>query len=559
MAGGENFAEDDLRCYKNMAWRAGSSGSSASASGAKYGTLSSPADLGVTGRFGDAIYTAEIVLGGQNFTVVIDTGSTDLWVDARGLNIQLSNNTDIPINFTYAMGGVSGNIAFADLQIGPYTIPNQAFVNATEVDDFPGGIRGLIGMAFDNAALYSELFHHWGSESANRLGRAPITNLFTQNPSAPGFFDLELSREDITGVERDGHFFFGQHAPEMQSALQKAPKIERVQALHWTLAMDGMKINGKPFTAWNKSVIPGLPQGQVAVPLDSGFTYPQIPDAVVHAIYSSIPGAVFYPGNIPGIDNGPSGTNWVVPCNASANISFTFGGQDYPVHPRDLLEEYDGVKIDTVDGVDVVANGTVCINRYQSGVGDETYDMILGMAFLRNVYASFNYGNYTPPGVNITGQQPFVQMVPVIDPAQAWADFNNYTTQKLLTSPPLVDPASFVKLLNDFSGLSASAGSGSVSSGGSGSNNATVAGDLAVSGAASQSDSGSDKDSNKYAPLAVGLLGANVAIGLVILGVTLAICMRGSRGSKESRYKPLRLPKEDAGMDPEHGPLYSDA
>ncbi|CDO75991.1 hypothetical protein BN946_scf184922.g4 [Trametes cinnabarina] len=507
-------------------------------------------------------YTTEIVLGGQNFTVVVDTGSTDLWVDARGLDLQLSNNTDIHVNFSYALGGVSGNIAFADLKIGPYTLPNQAFVNATEVDDFPGEIRGLIGMAFDNAALWHEMMVHWGVDSANRLGRAPITHLFTQNSSAAGYFDLELSRSDVEGVEHDGHFFFGQHLPEMDSALQKAPKIERVNTLHWTLQMDGMKINGKPFTSWNKSVIDGIPQGSVAVPLDSGFSYPQLPDPAVRAIYGSIPGAVFYPGNIPGTDNGLSGTNWVVPCNVSANISFSFGGQDYPVHPRDLVVYYDGIKLDTVDGVDMVANNTVCINRYQPGQGDgESYDMLLGMAFLRNVYASFNYGNYTPPGSNITGQQPFVQMVSVVEPDKAWADFTTYAAQKLANSAPAIEPASFVKLLNDFSSLSASAGSGSVASNGSSSQNATVvAGDLAVSGAAtSESDSDSSKDLNKYAPVAVGLLGANVAVGLAILGVTLTMCLRGSRNRRESRYKPLRLPKDDTDIDADHGPSYSDA
>lgn len=64
-------------------------------------------------------------------------------------------------------------------------------------------------------------------------------------------------------------------------------------------------------------------------------------------------------------------------------------GQEYPVNPRDAVTFYQGIKVDTLDGVDLVANTTLCANRFFAGDADETYDMILGMGFLRNVYASY--------------------------------------------------------------------------------------------------------------------------------------------------------------------------
>ncbi|KAI0656586.1 acid protease [Cubamyces menziesii] len=525
-----------------------------SGSGAKYGGLSSPADIGVIAQFNDSMYTTEIVLGGQNFTVVVDTGSTDLWVDARGLNLKTTNNTGFNVNFSYAIGEVEGEIQYADLQIGPYVIPNQVFISATKVDSFPGNVKGLIGMAFDTATIFQTLMGTWGLESAQQLGRAPITNLFTQNPSAPAYFDLQLSRIDADGAEQGGHFLFGQHAKGLE-AVEQAPKLERIQMDHWTVALDAMTINGKQYTGWNKSAVPSLPEGKIATVFDSGFTYPQIPEAAVNAIYSSIPGAVTYHGPIPGTDNVGDVTSWIVPCNASTNLTFTLGGQEFPVHPRDLITMYNGVKLDTVDGIDMVANTTICLNTWQVGEPVGEYDILLGMAFLRNVYASFHYGDYTPPGNSTTGQQPYVQFLSLTDREKAWAEFNDYIAQKLAGFAPPADPASFVKVLNAYTSQSQSGASS-----GSSSASADAAGDLAVSGAASDTSSnGSDKHSGDFGRLAAGLSAASVAIGLIGLSVSLFMCIRGVKGRRDAQYKPLRLPKEDAaGLDAERGALYRD-
>ena len=67
----------------------------------------------------------------------------------------------------------------------------------------------------------------------------------------------------------------------------------------------------------------------------------------------------------------------------------SYSGQEFPVHPRDLITMYNGVKLDTVDGIDMVVNTTICLNTWQVGEPVGEYDILLGMAFLRNVYASY--------------------------------------------------------------------------------------------------------------------------------------------------------------------------
>ena len=59
---------------------------------------------------------------------------------------------------------------------------------------------------------------------------------------------------------------------------------------------------------------------------------------------------------------------------------------------------------------------------------------------------------------------------------------------------------------------------------------------------------------------ALALLGANLLIGVVLLGVTVTLCVRGMKGQNASpRYKHLRLPKV-AEDDYERGAMgrYSD-
>ncbi|KAI0819329.1 aspartic peptidase domain-containing protein [Trametes gibbosa] len=537
-------------------------------SGAKYGELANapPYDIGLTDQ-NDMEYAVNIVLGGQNFTVLIDTGSTDLWVDMTGLDVQITNTTDLQTDSHYAVGDVKGNIAFAELRFGQYVIPSQAFVNATNVTSMPAGVQGLVGMAFETARIYETMEEKWGTEAANALGRGPMSNLIAQDRSVPGFFDLQLGRVSPfnDSEQHDNHLLIGQHLATA-SAVASAPKLERIDPYHWTIAMDGMNINGKPFTGWNKSGVAGIPPGKIAAVLDSGYSLSAWPNEVLDAVYGSIPGAVKFDGPIPGTPL-PAKNNWVVPCNVSPNISFVFAGQEFFVHPFDVVVPIPQVTF-TIDDITLTGNMGMCTNLFGSGDITTEFDILLGMGFLRNVYASFQYGDYTPPGMNITGQPPFVQMISVTDREAAYAEFMQLYEEKVVPGPPLIDPATYVKILKGINSLDDSLNSDSTANDstastptpGSTSPAATYTStgqNLEVAGAVAE-DSSSKDSNNKYGAIALGLVGVNVVIGLIGLGLTLTLCIRSSRNKREARYKPLSLPKEDLATDAERGALYSD-
>lgn len=65
-----------------------------------------------------------------DFPVVLDTGSTDLWVYTGGSGVKLTNTTNLTAELTYGKGRASGPIVFAELELGPYHIPSQGTYNA---------------------------------------------------------------------------------------------------------------------------------------------------------------------------------------------------------------------------------------------------------------------------------------------------------------------------------------------------------------------------------------------------------------------------------------------
>ncbi|RPD73742.1 acid protease [Lentinus tigrinus ALCF2SS1-7] len=505
----------------------------------QYGMTSN--DIGVTTR-DDVQYLVNITLGGEDFTVILDTGSTDLWVAAQGRDVKLTNTTDLETSLVYGQGQVAGNIAFAELQVGEYVIPSQAFINATTVTNMPPGAQGILGMAFDNVQVAQTLQMAWGAEAADELGRAFITNVFAMNASAPNNFDVQLGRIDGPNDVSTGTFIISAHDAGYEDVTE-APKLPCVRPEHWSIVVDEMRINGEPFS-FNKSSVSGVPQGKVIAILDTGFSLPPLPQAAVDAIYSKIPGAAFW--------TSPIINSWIIPCNSSTDLSFVFGGKEYPVHPLDLSLPQVFPILD--NGAE--KNVTVCVATYQYLNLDPTqfagFDLILGDAFLRSVYASFDYGDYNP--TNHTNGTPFVQMVSTVYPHSAMDEFKEGRAELLSALPPTIDPSVFVKapLSPSVTGQGNATSTDSVDSG-------AVRGALAEDGDTGFSSTGG---LGKYGVVALALLGTNLLVGVLIFAVTLTMCVRGVKGkSRElgSRYTPVRF-KETVDNDPESGSLarYSD-
>ncbi len=276
-----------------------------------------------------------------------------------------------------------------------------AFVDVTQSKDFnegQDGLDGIIGMSFNApSAVINGLSKEFGPDAATQLGNTPLPALFSQQPDLPDSFDVLLGHADELGDVAQGTFLIGGHDDSFQ-AVAGAPQLTSVSTDHWSVVLDAMNINGKPFP-FNASRVQGVPAGKVAAVLDTGFSLPLILSPAVDAIYSSIEGAVF----------DKTTSFWIVPCNSSGvSLSFVFGcvlvfvapyavpfpltgidrsDQEYFIHPLDLTLPISGPFNGPGGG-----NVTICINTFQYLTLDPAefvgFDLILGDAFLRNVYAS---------------------------------------------------------------------------------------------------------------------------------------------------------------------------
>ncbi|KAL7280678.1 hypothetical protein ACG7TL_005617 [Trametes sanguinea] len=412
--------------------------------------------------------------------VQLDTGSSDLVVNLRGRQLDVNNSTNIHVKAQYVEGEADGVVAFADLQLGNVTISNQAFLNVTDLTNFNTLGDGILGVATTNGStVFHTLINSLGEDTAAKLGQSPMQSLFTQRPDLASTFDLQLGRSNAVGDIVPSTFLVGEHDKNFEQVVN-APQLPSFSGAHWSAPMDHMTLNGQNFT-FNSTIL--VPTGKAAAALDTGFPFPLIPAAAVDNIYSSIPGAMRNPQDDLG---------WIVPCNASTNVSFVFAGQDFFVHPLDLT-------IPTVTQVAAsdgsMHNSTICLNTfhgYTEMPGEFAgFTLILGDAFLRNVYASFNLA---------TGAGPFVQMVSTTpDLSAAITEFQTKRSADLATLPPVLDPATFIAMTQ------ANAGSPQTPS---------SASQIADS-AATPTQSAGPKPSNGAAQLTVGIHG--VLLGAALL------------------------------------------
>jgi hypothetical protein len=213
------------------------------------------------------------------------------------------------------------------------------------------------------------------------------------------------------------------------------PKLEVTgtdvaEAQHWQVLLDanGMSVNGQAVTLPSTAVTSEQSTGKLTAVLDNGFSLPQLPRSMVDAIYAKAKGATFDSKN----------NIYVVPCDTEINITFTFGGIAYPVHPLDAVSPAggqisDGYVSRRIEArVGVLIDRPSCIGMFQPITFDSQgqLDMILGMAFLRNVYMLNSFG-LMAVAAGFGAPAPYVQMLSVTnDSARTHAEFVNARVTK---------------------------------------------------------------------------------------------------------------------------------
>ncbi|KAG0145715.1 hypothetical protein CROQUDRAFT_658385 [Cronartium quercuum f. sp. fusiforme G11] len=346
----------------------------------------------LTNGYADSEYYGVVKIGTppQTFNVILDTGSSDLWILGSSTTSSTTTSTSsssstfhssmggigtpgttstitgasfVPTNsstykssttafqITYGSGAASGTVATETVTQGSYTVTNQAFAVVTKASSglLSGDVSGIMGMGFTPLA------------STNA---AP----FWQSANIPSF-GFGLSRfvniSTTSDVEPGGIMTLG--GPNTTLYTGNINYISLKAQTYWLVALDNVMINGQAISN----------SGSDAVAIDTGTSLIGAPTSIVQAIYSNITGSSPATGSYKGY--------YEFPCSSAPSLSLTFGGISYSIAPDDF-------NVGTVD-----ESGKMCLGAIfavESATSSSTTTSltpawIVGDSFLKNVYTVF--------------------------------------------------------------------------------------------------------------------------------------------------------------------------
>ncbi|KAI5120673.1 hypothetical protein M0805_006962 [Coniferiporia weirii] len=430
----------------------------------------------------DMLYMANITLGGTDYVVQLDTGSSDLWI--KGTSFPLSNvtHTSMQYNQTYGSGWAFGNISTTEVEFAGITISEQAFLDVSAATNpaLSYGAQGILGLGFTSLSVIDSTVNGTGGD----WGRSLLYNAFLDNPDEGNYITFVLQRstesdDDVQGAftigEIDGNYTDIGNSPSLSTWPVNSPK-------RWNILLEAFMVGTNTYSV--STNVSGAPSNNAVALLDSGTSYSYCSVDIAQNIYGSINGATY--DDIQGF--------WTVPCDAEVDMALQFGGQVYPLHPLDVVDKSS-------------ATSNSCIGTFipqAVSVGSGQFDWLVGDNFLRSVYSMYDFGDFNSDG---SMGDPYIKLLSITDPDEASAEFvaaRGGTARSNIT-------------YNVAGASSSSSGSTSVS----------------------VTDSTADKLSKlvDYIPAMLAIMGLNAIALLVVAGagVSYMFCRRRKRSSKKER------------------------
>ncbi|KAF8893598.1 aspartic peptidase domain-containing protein [Infundibulicybe gibba] len=270
-------------------------------------------DMAILNRNQDSSYygTVEIGTPPQTFNVILDTGSSDLWVSADPCS---TCDPTLPLfdpsssisyktvgrreTLHYAAGAVAGQIATDTVTMSGFIINSQIFlaVDKTSREYVDDSISGLMGLGFGRASVMDATPFWQALASSGQLAAPEMSFWFTR------FSDDPLAGQDEPG----GTFTLGgRNSTMFQGEIDfvNMPTSPQQSNKHWVLPMMSITVQ--------RNSIPIAP-GQFAI-IDTGTTFIAGPTEGVRAIWNAVPA-----------------------CATNVTISLSFGGKPWSINPADI-------------------------------------------------------------------------------------------------------------------------------------------------------------------------------------------------------------------------------
>eukprot|EP00325_Prymnesiales_sp_UTEX-LB-985_P028155 CAMPEP_0174733524 /NCGR_PEP_ID=MMETSP1094-20130205/61499_1 /TAXON_ID=156173 /ORGANISM="Chrysochromulina brevifilum, Strain UTEX LB 985" /LENGTH=473 /DNA_ID=CAMNT_0015936205 /DNA_START=34 /DNA_END=1455 /DNA_ORIENTATION=+ len=311
--------------------------------------------------YSDAQYYGSVSIGSppQNFNVVFDTGSSNLWVPSKQcslLNVAcrlhskydssksssyVKNGTAFAIQ--YGSGSLSGFTSQDTVTMGDISVPNVQFAEAVKEP----------GIAFIAAKFDGILGFGYPEIAVNGMPPFFQAALATGAIKEPKFaFYLETHGSVSSGGEL---VLGGVDKTKYTGSFTYTPVTRRG---YWQFTVDSAAIGGS-----------SVGSNIVAI-ADTGTSLLAIPSDVFKSVVSTLPGLTPVAG----------GKEYTVDCSKTSQlptITFKIAGKEFPLSGSDYVVQAGGECLLGMMGIDVPAGPL----------------WILGDVFLRKYYTVFDYGN----------------------------------------------------------------------------------------------------------------------------------------------------------------------
>ncbi|KAF2967811.1 hypothetical protein GQX73_g5755 [Xylaria multiplex] len=312
-------------------------------------------------NFMNAQYFSEISIGTppQDFKVILDTGSSNLWVpsqscgsiacflhskyDSSSSSTYQKNGSDFEIR--YGSGSLSGFVSKDDVTIGDLKIKGQDFAEATSEPGLAfafGRFDGILGLGFDRISVNGIV--------------PPFYQLVNQKLIDEPVFAFYLSSE--SGSD-DSEVVFG--GVDKDHYTGKITEIPLRRKAYWEVDLDSISFGDESAQLENTGVI-----------LDTGTSLIALPSDLAELLNKEMGAKKGYNGQ------------YSIDCAARdslPDVTFKLSGYDFSITPYDYVLEVSGSCISTFMGMD-----------FPEPVGPLA---ILGDAFLRKWYSIYDLGKGT--------------------------------------------------------------------------------------------------------------------------------------------------------------------
>ncbi|TMW59477.1 hypothetical protein Poli38472_004546 [Pythium oligandrum] len=302
--------------------------------------------------FQNAQYYGEVQIGtpGQTFTVIFDTGSSNLWVPNRKFgshhiydhaksSTYKANGTEF--NIMYGSGPVSGYVSQDAVKVGDIALADQFFaeVNVTKglgPAYYMGKFDGIFGLAFDTI-------------SVNHL-KTPFHRMVENGLLDEPVFAFYL------GDQKDGELTFG--GVDKSHFKGELEYVDVTSPTYWSIKLDSVVAGDQTFTDVSKAIV------------DSGTSLLAGPKDQVAKLAKLVGAHKFIMGE------------YLISCTGQApDISFVLNGKTYTLTKEEYVIKSGPICLFAVIGIDIPAPAGPL--------------WILGDVFMRKYYTVFDWGTDT--------------------------------------------------------------------------------------------------------------------------------------------------------------------